>query len=79
MFWHKLTGKLGVCVGGGGVVPPPKPMVEFSGYSPLKMRKERKVADASRVVFITLFIDSFYLNFSVILLYPLCNAYRPRA
>ena len=52
------------------------PSQEFSGYSPLKMRKERKVADARRVVVITLFIDSFNLNFSVILLYPLCHAYR---
>ena len=34
----------------------------ISGNSPLKMRKERNLADARRVVFITLFIDSFNLN-----------------
>ena len=42
------------------------PSQEFSGYSQLKIRKERKVADALRVVFITPFIDSFNLNFSKI-------------
>ena len=49
------------------------PSQEFSGYSPLKMRKERNLADARRVVFITLFIYSFNLNFTVILLYPLAT------
>ena len=34
------------------------------------MRKERKKADVCRVVFITLFIDSFNLNFPGILFYP---------